>query len=73
MIIQWTKDDLEAIRQIVKEELERLTDNKQEKLFTRDELCEHLGIDPSTYHRHVKAGRIRVMKIGNKLKLLQAA
>jgi excisionase family DNA binding protein len=71
MIVQWTPDDLEAIRVIVQEELSKLINKPAESLYTREELCDKLGINKSTFHRHIKSGKLKVERIGNKLKIIQ--
>jgi predicted DNA-binding protein (UPF0251 family) len=70
MKIEFTADDLEAIRLIIREEISR-AQKQEQKLYTRTELCETLGIDYSTYHNHVKAGKLKVKKIGRKLQIVQ--
>ena len=69
MIVQFTVDDLEAIRFVVKEELEKIHQIKQEWL-TRTEVCQKLGIDKSTYHRHIREGRLKVKTLGNKVSIV---
>jgi excisionase family DNA binding protein len=68
--IKFSELDLEAIRGIIREEIERDKKKGKEALYTIDELCAHLGVERSTYHRHVREGRLKVKRVGNKIQLL---
>jgi hypothetical protein len=74
MTINFTESDLEAIRKVIQEELSKmktsLSQSKDPELLTRDEVCSRLGIDRSTYHKHVKLGKLKVKKVGNKVMVL---
>ncbi len=73
MKVEFGKDDLEAIRQIFREELAAHTKKMDDTLYTREELCDKLGMNPSTYHKHIKAGKLHVKKVGRKVQILSVA
>lgn len=67
MKVQFTPDDLEAIRSVIREEFANM--KQTEKLYTMDELLEELGISRATYHRQKKLGKLNVERVGNKYKI----
>ena len=67
MEIRLSPLDLEAFRAIVREEIKNAA---AEELYTREELCEKLGVDKSTYHKYVRTGKLVVRKFGRKLKVV---
>lgn len=71
MKIEFTSEDLEAFRAIVREEIEKSKAPKDEWL-SRDELCKKLGMDKSTYHSHIRQGKLVVKKMGRKVAVLNA-
>jgi excisionase family DNA binding protein len=72
MNVRLTIDDFEPVRLIFEEVLAKFMAKKEEELLTREELCKKLGISKSTYHAHVREGKIRVKKTGRKLILLDS-
>lgn len=73
MVIHFTSDDLEAIRTIIKEEITAHFKKLDDTLYTREELCLKLGMDKSTYHKHINQGKLKVKKFGRKLQIVSVA
>jgi excisionase family DNA binding protein len=70
--ISFTHEDLEQIRQLIREELGKIhTKDEQPKYYTREEAANILKISLPTLHAWTSKGRLRPAKINGRVLIAQ--
>ena len=69
-IITITTEQLDSlIRKAISDELNKSQESKEEKLITRTEACELLGITKPTLYSYCKKGLLNIYSIGGKQRM----
>jgi excisionase family DNA binding protein len=69
-IITITTEQLDSlIRKAISDELNKTQESKEEKLITRTEACELLGITKPTLYSYCKKGLLNIFSIGGKQRM----